>query len=152
MLSKPHGGWSTITIGDWSDRCSYLTDVPYDLMHALEFAIRTHRTTLATFDAEGWEYTIVFEWQHTHIITNKDDEYKLYSFPIGRDQIATEFIADIRENLDDWAEWKHWGGFMSEDEFKERQANLEWFCEQIEKRMPSDDWLLVYKREEEENA
>ena len=102
MLSKPRSGWSTITIGEWSDRCSYLTDVPYDLANALLAGTRDHKTTAVSFDAEGWEYTIVFEWLHTHIITNKDNKYKLYSFGIGRDQMAAEFIADIRENLDDW--------------------------------------------------
>ena len=143
MLSKPHGGWSTITIGDWSDRCSYLTDVPYDLTGALETAIRTHKTTLATFDAEGWEYTIVFEWLYTHIITNKDGEHKLYTFEIGRDQIAAELIKDIRENLDGWACWVDFDRHrMSDDQFNERKADLEVYCDMIEKRMPSDDWVL----------
>lgn len=153
MLSKPDCGWSTIAIGDWSDRCSYLTDVPYDLARALELGVRTHKPTLATFDAEGWEYIIVFEWLDTHIISNKDEEYKLYSFPVGRDQLAAEFISDIRENLDGWASWNDFDRHrMSDDEFNERKADLSVYCDMIEKRIPSDDWVCVYRKGENEDA
>ena len=34
MLDTPKLGWSKIHIGTWSDRCSYLDDVPMKLLEA----------------------------------------------------------------------------------------------------------------------
>ena len=72
MLSKPKYGWADITIGDWSDRCSYLTDVPFQLLEAMCRSCKNHEPVAAKFDAEGWEYTIIFDWLETHIIIEKD--------------------------------------------------------------------------------
>ena len=38
MLDAPKLGWSKIHIGAWSDRCSYLDDVPMKLLEAF-FAV-----------------------------------------------------------------------------------------------------------------
>ena len=61
MLSTPKYGWSTITIGNWSDRCSYIDDVPFMLLSAVDEVIRTRTTYSVKFDAEGYEYIIVFD-------------------------------------------------------------------------------------------
>ena len=36
MLDTPKYGWSHVSIGSWSDRCSYLDDVPMELLKASE--------------------------------------------------------------------------------------------------------------------
>ena len=36
MLKHDGAGWGHISIGDWSDRCSYLDDVPYALLDAVD--------------------------------------------------------------------------------------------------------------------
>ena len=40
MLSRPKNGWSTLKIGNFSSRVSYLTDVPYECLNACLAALK----------------------------------------------------------------------------------------------------------------
>lgn len=144
MLSKPKGGWSDITIGNWSDRCSYLDDVPFQLLKAIERVCKKEGIGSVKFDAEGWEYIIVFDLFNTHIISDKldEDEGIFYSvegfnyFSIDTDyrELAKELISDIRRDVDGWSTWFSYRD-MSEDEISERKENLLILCEMIEKKI-----------------
>ena len=80
MLENPKHGWVKIHLGDFCDRASYLTDVPHDLLDKFNNMFEKHGSPVAVgFDAEGWEYIIVFDWYTTYIIESKDTE-KLYVF------------------------------------------------------------------------
>lgn len=132
MLKHDGVGWGHISIGDWSDRCSYLDDVPYALLDAVEETVRTGHKTVHEFDAEGYEYTIVFGTVETYIISNKDDgTFSLVVIETNIYELAKELTDDIRSNLDAWAKWP---GDISEDEISERKADFEVLCEMIEKR------------------
>ena len=133
MLSTPEHGWSNITIGDWSDRCSYLDDVPYLLVDALESVYRTYQPRCVKLDAEGWEYIIVFDGFETHIISDNCDTGFLYkTITCKARDLAAELIADIRNDFDGWAKWPP---NVEEDEIKERKADLLVFCDIFEKRI-----------------
>ena len=73
MLSKPEYGWSNITIRDWSDRCSYIDDIPVMLLDAIYQQLCNNTIQAVGFDAEGYEYIIIFDKFYTHIITYKDN-------------------------------------------------------------------------------
>ena len=148
MLSKPKGGWSDITIGNWSDRCSYVDDIPFNLLKAMEQSCREHKPVSVNVDAEGYEYIIIFDWFHTHIILENIDEedksdFKYFSIRIDRDKLAKELISDIRRDIDGWSNWLSYHD-MSEDEISERKKDLLVLCEVIENRLPSDDYELIY--------
>ena len=134
MLKSPSAGWSRITIGDLSDRCSYLDDVPYLLLEGVEEVFRTGYPIVSKFDAEGYEYFIVIDIDTVFIITETDDDYSLKTIEISIKGLAAELIADIRRDLDLWSEWVDYGG-MSEDEKRERKKDLSALCEIIEKRI-----------------
>lgn len=142
MLSKPKYGWADITIGDWSDRCSYLTDVPFQLLEAMCRSCKNHEPVAAKFDAEGWEYTIIFDWLETHIITEKDG-FELKTVEINRDDLAKELVEDIRANVNEWASWDDYGDMTKEERFN-RTFKLIKLCNEIMKYIPSDDWKIVY--------
>lgn len=133
MLDKPEYGWSHISIGEWSDRCSYLDDVPYMLLEALEESCRTFKPVAVEFDAEGWNYIIVFNSFETHIISDKDDSYTHTCIEVDNRDLANELIADIRENLADWADWPC--GCISDDEYEERKKDLIVMCNILESRL-----------------
>lgn len=133
MLDKPKYGWSHITIGEWSDRCSYLDDVPYMLLEALEESCRTSKPVAVEFDAEGWNYIIIFNSFETHIISDKDDTYTHTCIEVDHRDLAHELIADIMENLDDWARWSYY--IMSEDEYEDRKKDLTVMCGILERRL-----------------
>ncbi len=130
MLSKPECGWSYITIGKWSDRCSYIDDVPFVILKGLEQSYKTYSPVSVKFDAEGWEYIIVFDWQETHIITDKNGEYALITVEIGIDELAKQATSDIRREIDDWSVWTDYGD-MPDDEKNQRKKDLLALCDSL---------------------
>lgn len=72
MFTNPNSGWTTVTLGDFTDRASYLTNVPNDLIHALIYGIETYSPTSVQFDAEGWDYTITFRPLETYVVRVKE--------------------------------------------------------------------------------
>lgn len=132
MLATPKHGWSQITIGDWSERCSYLDDVPYMLFEAIEAVCRTHCPSAVKFDAEGWEYILVFDDYTIYVISDKcDDGYIYTSIDVKVSDIAKELIEDVRRDIDSWALWAF---NPSDDEVAERRKDLLVFCDILEKR------------------
>lgn len=130
MLDTPCAGWSRITIREWSDRCSYIDDVPFMLLSAVDEVVRRHTSYAVKFDAEGYEYIIVFDELETHIITSKD-VFAYTTIEIDIEDVVKELIKDIRNDLDLWAYWP----ICNEDEFDERRLDLQVWCDVIEKRL-----------------
>lgn len=135
MLETPWCGWSEIKIGDWHDRCSYIDDVPYRLLEAVDHTNRTGMPSSVKFDAEGWEYIIVFDMHHTHIICydfENDGHYKLYTIDIDLKDLIRDLISDIRRDIEEWSKW---GFGRVYEEVEERKLDLEAWCNVIEKRL-----------------
>lgn len=104
MLSIPKHGWVDISVDNWTDRASYLSDVPNDILDALIQHFKTSKPTIASFDAEGWDYYIIFTAYNTFIIESKDN-FDFISTDVPSEQIAKEIIKDISEHIDEWAQW-----------------------------------------------
>ena len=139
MLQTPRHGWSNISIGCWSDRCSYLTDVPFDILEAVNDALCSYRPASAKFDAEGWEYIIVFDMYSTHIISDGLDKhtcewipYFLITIDIDLYDLAKELVSDIHRDIDAWTDWESYHA-LSEEEFETRKHNLIELCNSIER-------------------
>ena len=107
MLSIPKHGWVNISIGDWSDRASYLTDVHIDILNALINLLQNRKVSSVYCDAEGWEYIIVFDFYRVYIIEDKEEEPKLYHFDMSVKDLAIEVYKDIKENLYAWSLWDY---------------------------------------------
>jgi hypothetical protein len=133
MLDTPKYGWCNIQIGEWYDRCSYLDDVPYRLLEAVDYSNRTNRPSSVKFDAEGWEYIIVFDAYETHIICyDVEGGYKYYTIEINLKDLIRELLSDIRRDLKAWSEW---GYDISDYEIEERKYDLDAWCSVIERRL-----------------
>ena len=124
MLSTPKHGWSNITIGSWSDRCSYLDDVPFMLLDALQDALSGKTPIAIEFDAEGYGYTIVFSLGVIHIVTETEDGYKLASEEIFCKELAKELIADIRKDINVWTIWQDFHETTEEQQETRKQLLL----------------------------
>lgn len=111
MLAKPNAGWSEITIGNWSDRCSYLDDVPILLLDTMIRLLKNpNKPQLIEFDAEGYGYIILFKSHEAFVITEKDTTeltqiYLGHGDPITVRRLARELAKDIRTELDGWTRW-----------------------------------------------
>lgn len=134
MLDTPRHGWSTVKIGGWSEKCSYLEDVPFLLLESLEKACRTGNPAAAKFDAEGYDYIIVFDEHETHIITETDTGYELKTVETTPGELARELVADIRNDISGWSRWLDYGD-MSDDELQERTKDLSVLCDILERRI-----------------
>lgn len=133
MLETPWCGWSKITIGNWHDQCSYLDDVPYRLLEAVDYTNRTGRPSSVKFDAEGWEYIIVFDTDNAHIICyNFEGGYNYYTIEISIKDLIKELLSDIRRDLRAWSEW---GYDINDYEIEERYHDLDAWCNVIERRL-----------------
>ena len=130
MLDTPEHGWSHITIGDWSDRCSYLDNVPEKLCDALKEAIRGD-FGIAHFDAEGYEYTLIFHtaFHCVHIITNDGDgEWKYRTIECNVRELAFELAEDLINHIDDWIAWLNRGHEVDTEEKCKRCIDMTRDC------------------------
>lgn len=137
MLDTPRYGWSNIHIGTWSDRCSYLDDVPVKLLETFLHCYRCSEPQSVRFDAEGYEYIIVFDTYQTHVITS-DDEDKLTVLDATYRKLAPECITDIRRDLDAWVDFQvcDYEGPSKRQKRKDEICRL---CDVIESRIAYEE-------------
>jgi hypothetical protein len=105
MLAKPSCGWTYVTIGDFTGPASYLTDVPMDCMSHMIDALEDGRDFCASFDAEGWSYKVISDEYWTAVIEEKNGPVLHTIDGVNKFDLAKELIADVKENLDAWADW-----------------------------------------------
>lgn len=130
MLSKPSAGWTQISLGEWSDRGSYLDDIPMMFLDGLI----NHRYDCfcLKFDAEGWDYFIVIDDYRIYVIDydHETGEEKLYNIDSDKDELAKEVIADIESDIEGWA---YWFGYYDEEEKAECEKRKQEIAEKIAK-------------------
>jgi len=135
MLATPHCGWSTIQIGDWSDRVSYISDVPNNILNAFIGTKTSYDPISVKFDAEGWEFIIVFDHFETHILdygykneeeylADKENKLKLFTFEISRFDIIKELVSDMERDLDDWTMWYSFISYHEVEAINKRKIQL----------------------------
>ena len=141
-------GWGKISIGDWSDRISdVFNDAPFELLYLFIDSCKNHKPSSMKFDAEGYEYILTIDWNCVYIITEtEDDEVTFKKIEVNRDELARELISDIRNNIDSCVDWCL--DKLDNKQREERAFNLELKCKVLEGNLPSDDYVLIYKRED----
>ena len=130
MLLKPKYGWSRLEIGNWSDRISYLDDAAFMLLETIIKSYEEPAIQSVEFDAEGYEWTLVFDGEKVTVITEKD-ETEITNLDISRTDIAKGIIDDIRHDVRDWVNFVYWD--LDEAAQKEREDELLTLCKQLEK-------------------
>ena len=120
MLTKPEDGWVNVKLEGFSERASYMTDIPNDCMDAFIYSLQNNLPTVIYFDAEGWDFHLVASWYRSYIVLDKDD---VKVFVIKKDlfELAKELYKDINDNLNDWLNWDY---ADDEEELKEYREKL----------------------------
>ena len=114
----------------WSDRASYLTDVHFDLISAILRWFELKTPQCVSFDAEGWEYIVVFDWCRTYVIDGfEDEEEKLYSVEKGVGEMSLEIYNDINNYREYWYSWSAYSG--SAEEISEHKAKLDMLLKRL---------------------
>ena len=130
MLLKPKYGWSRLEIGNWSDRISYLDDAAFMLLETIIKSYEEPTIQSVEFDAEGYEWKLVFDGEKVTVITEKD-ETEITNLDVSRTDIAKGIIDDIRHDVRDWVNFVYWD--LDEAAQKEREDELLTLCKQLEK-------------------
>lgn len=108
MFTKPEHGWTRLQLGDYTDRASYLTDVPNDCFEAFIEFFKTYKPQAIEFEAEGWtRYLVLNECYTTATTLNLDDLgiAETYIHYINIEDLAEEFINDVESNYNEWQNW-----------------------------------------------
>lgn len=106
MFSTPKNGWVDITIGNWSDRASYLTNPHLDFLDAFVDILTTKVTTSVFCDAEGWIYNVVLNDYIVYIVTDKED-VSVCSCDVNMHKLVREACDDISRDIDAWSMWSY---------------------------------------------
>lgn len=132
-LETPQHGWSKLHMGSWSGRLSYVDDPAFDLLWAVERALRTKQPSAVRFDAEGHEYIIIFDWCDQFVITDRDTP-ELTRIDMKLKDVAAALVRDIRKDLDLWAAFPA-GAEDSQFELEDRKIDLGILLSVVEKRL-----------------
>lgn len=139
MLSTPKYGWVNITIGDWTDRCSDISgNVPVMLLSAMDYVLTYKLPKVVEFDAEGWEYYIIFNTNETVVVSNKFGDfaegsktnYLVYDYGISIYDVAKEIVNDVWRNIDEWATWRVYNS--NESTCLKNKNTIEELCSNLE--------------------
>ena len=129
MFTTPQDGWTHIQLENFSERASYLTDIPNDCLDAFIHALQTNNPAIMYFDAEGFDYHLISSFYRSYIIKDKEDN-KVDIHVIEKDilELAKELVDDIQRDFDDWLNWESYDdGEYSEvnrEVFKEKLSRL----------------------------
>lgn len=121
MLTKPDHGWTNLQIGQFSERASYLTDVPNDCLDAFIYALQNKVPITVFFDAEGWDFHLVASYYQSYVIVDKDDA-KMFAFDKTVLELAKELYEDINNNFDSWVNWE---SYDDDDTDEEKEIKTE---------------------------
>jgi hypothetical protein len=133
MLETPKNGWSTLSLGTFSDRVSDLDDVPFLLLDALIRVLETHQPAAVRFDAEGYSYTVVFDEHDTVVFY--DVSIKHETIEISATTLASALLADIRRDMPLWVSWQDDYRKADKTALSARQKRLLRRCDKL------DGWL-----------
>ena len=118
MFTEPKYGWTTLNVGRFSERVSYLTDVPIECLDAFIYALENSVPATVFFDAEGYDYHLVSSYYETYIIIGD----KLFISNKDYVDIAKELCCDIEKYFDGWVDWM--GYEIDADEDIKRRSDV----------------------------
>ena len=118
MFTIPKHGWVNLQIDDFSERASYLTDIPNDCLDAFIHALHNNVPAVIFFDAEGWDFHLIASYYQSYIIVDKDN-INVYEVKKNILELAKELYEDIKNNFDDWLNWDY-----GDDQTEERKEKL----------------------------
>ena len=126
MLTTPLHGWTHLQFLNFSERASYLTDVPNDCLDAFIYALQTNNPAVVYFDAEGFDFHLISSFYRSYIIRDKEDN-KVDINVIEKDilELAKELVNDIQRDFDEWLNWECY------DDGEYAEVNREVFKEKL---------------------
>lgn len=152
MLSKPHHGWTTITLKDFTAEAGYLDDIPFDWLLSCKNAFNNdynnpHYLPIALhINEEPDECMIVSYYDYTHIIIergNNPTNTRCITYDdIDFMDITNMLLHDIREYFDDWVKWSPYED--TEEDHARRRIELKKLLNEVEEALQPE--TIRYKK------
>lgn len=118
LLSKPWAGWAHFNCNEHM-RISYIDDMPIFMLDEIVASIEEHRHFLVTFDAEGYEYSIVsYDRFSVECILRTKETPEIIVLPYTFEEFISQIILDIKNDIDDWVAFSFDTFFIDEQNKK----------------------------------
>ena len=111
MIKNIGAGWAEINFTSENnadpivETASYLTDIPIDVLETIKWALENGAPATLFFDCEGYEIHILLSHYESFLISNKEEDCSLYRSNKNIEYYAIEICNDIKQDLDNWANW-----------------------------------------------
>lgn len=108
-FSNLKNGWADLTIGEFSCPCSYIQNVPMEILRAYkEFKDNGH--CIITLDSEGYEHEIIITELGVHTATYRNSIYycdltEKFNTNIKKLMLLKDLVQDILDNVNEWVKW-----------------------------------------------
>lgn len=144
MFSDIGCGWATLKLGDFKGSCSYLTDPFVDVANLL-----INKEGVVAFDEEGSVFELVISNWSIYIVSHRDKD-ELHMLDITEEELAAEFLDDIRNNFEDIINWDINDGYEDSEYLVERRKMFNNFISKIKEiynieKSPEDISYWVYE-------
>ena len=108
-FSNLNNGWADLTIGDFTCPCSYIQNVPMEILRAYE-EFENNGHCIINIDSEGYEHEIIITSLGVHVFTYRDRLYhhnlsKQFDTQTKKLILLRDLFKDIVDNADEWARW-----------------------------------------------
>lgn len=108
-FSNLKNGWADLTIGDFYCPCSYIQNIPMEILRAYkEFKDNGH--CIINLDSEGYEHEIIITDLGVHAITYRNSIYycnltEKFNTNIKKLTLLKDLVEDVVDNVDEWTKW-----------------------------------------------
>lgn len=120
MFKNIKNGWATLTIENFTGRCSYLTDPILDIAEVL-----INKRGIVEFDEEGTSFELIFLDSAIYAVSHRKT-HEVHTFDISHEEFAKQLISNITNNMQTWIDWF---GYCEDDDIptlqSQRKAEIE---------------------------
>ena len=123
FLEKPKHGWSQFNFNK-NARISYIDDFPENIIENAIYAIKHDKEFSTTFDAEGYDYTLLSTDKITMEIIIRQENIVAEELPFSFGYFIDNLIKCVEKNIDEWVLFPASVHEITEEENKRLKTQL----------------------------
>lgn len=137
-------GWMDFCIEGHRLPISYIQNVPLLIINTYS-CFQLHQSAVMTFDAEGWEWDIVFRDFDAYIVIHKDST-EIIILNTSSQKLIEEMFQELSSDLIEFAKWQNEDDIKWELKMREYQQKINYIKEWLK------DCREVWRRNDDNNC